>query len=246
MNYNFIFAGSKRTRYLNLSLIIIVVLGLFLMSSCKSTTVLLANFKNDNIGSPPAAAQPTGTVSLKTGGGSITVVSAPLPSLPSNKWALITHTAGPPTNPTEETTLTGVFSNFFGLGKYGLLCSMHIPSGAGVVTVQFESFNQQASFMHLDFMPEGDIRVDDNNNIRFGHFPRDVNFVLSVSLNITAAAATVEISLLGAGASGNTTVNVQPAFLNVAKQFGAVKYWIGFQHTARFFVDDILVTRSNQ
>ena len=217
------------------------MLSVFVLNGCNSTTVLLANFKNDNIGSPPGATQPTGTVSLNTGSGSITVVAAPNANLPANKWALINH----PSQPTPETTLTGRFSRFFGLGQYGLLASLHIPRNAGVVTVQFESFNQLGSFLHLDFMPEGDVRVDDNANARFGHFPRDTNFVLSVSLNITSTTATAEITLLGPGASGNRTVNVQPILLPVARQFGAVKFWVGFQHRASFFVDDIVVTRKN-
>ena len=222
---------------LRVHLTVIVIISSFLFTSCGSTTVLLANFKNDNVGSPPASAQPTGTVSLKTGGGSISVVSAPVSGQPANKWARISH----PNSPTDETTLTGNFAQFKGLGHYGLICSMHIPSGAGVVTVQFESLNSTASFLHLDFMPEGDVRIDDSN-VRFGQFPRNGNFVLSVGLDITSTSATATISLLGAGASGSQTVPVQPLFLNVAKQFGAVKYWVGFQHKATFFVDDILVT----
>ena len=222
-------------------LVIVTILGGSFLQACNSSTALLVNFKNDNIGSPPGPAQPTGSVSINTGAGSINVVAAPNPNLPSNKWALISH----PNQPTSETTLTGRFARFFGLGKYALLTSMHIPRNAGVVTVQFESFNELGSFLHLDFMPEGNVRIDDSN-VRFGHFPRDTNFVLSVNLNITSTAATAEITLLGSGASGNITTNVQTILLPVARQFGAVKYWIGFQHRASFFVDDILVTFRNQ
>ncbi|HET6724373.1 MAG TPA: hypothetical protein VFH07_16550 [Chitinophagaceae bacterium] len=221
-------------------LLLIATLSIILLYSCKAPTVLLANFKNDNIGSPPGPTQPTGTVSLNPGSGLITVVAAPIASLPSNKWALISH----PAQPAAETTLTGRFTQS-GPGKYGLLCSMHIPSNAGVVTVQFEAASPLGSFMHLDFMTEGDLRIDDDNALRFGQFPRDKNFVLSVKLEITASSATVEFSLLGDGASGNKIVNVKPVFLNVAKQFGAVKFWVGFQHNASFFVDDIVVTRKN-
>jgi hypothetical protein len=240
MKYNSTFSNPKHISSPKFFVVMLSAIGLLLLSSCKSTTVLLANFKNDNIGSAPGATQPTGTVSLNPGAGSITVVAAPKPNQPANKWALISH----PSAPSPETTLTGIFSKFFGTGKYGLLVSLHIPSGAGVVTVQFESFNQAASFMHLDFMPEGNVRIDDTN-VTFGHFPHDGNFVLSVNLNITSTTATAEIALLGAGASGNITTNVQPLFLNVAKQFGAVMFWVGFQHKASFFVDDILVTRRN-
>ena len=217
---------------------LILAFHLSMFYSCTSTTVLLANFKNDNIGSPPAAAQPTGTVSVNNGSGLITVVAAPVSTLPSNKWALISH----PAQPAPETTLTGRLTQT-GPGNYGMLCSMHIPANSGVVSVQFESANPIGSFMHLDFMEAGDLRIDDDDNLRFGQFPRDKNFVLSVKLDITTTTATVEFNLLGDGASGNKIVNVKPLFLNVAKQFGAVKFWIGYQHNASFFVDDIVITR---
>lgn len=233
---------SKKTKEVNgtIFLLIVLAIGIFLLSGCKATTVLLANFNNDAIGSSPSTNQSTGTVMLNQGQGSITVVGSPNSQPPLNKWAMISH----PAAPSEQTEFTSIFSRFFGTGKYGLLCSMHIPSGAGVVTVQFETFNQNADFMHLDFMPEGNVRIDDSN-VRFGHFPRDTNFVLSVALDITSSTATAEISLLGSGASGNITTNVQPIFLPVARQFGSVKFWVGFQHQANFFVDDIVVTRKN-
>ena len=218
-----------------------VALGLLLLGGCNSTTVLLSNFKNDTIGSPPAPAQPTGTVSVNPGSGSVIVVAAPNPDLPSNKWAQINH----PNAQTPETTLTGDFEGATGVGNYSLVASMYIPSGAGVVTVQFETLvspQPHLSFLHLDFMPEGDVRVDDSA-VRFGNFPRDQAFVLNVTLDITATNATAEITLLGGSASGNQTVNIQPLLLPLARQFGAVKFWIGFQHEASFFVDDILVTR---
>ena len=230
--------GAKNSQMVFLAAISALVM--FALASCNSTTVLLANFNNDNVGSPPGATQSTGTVSLNPGAGSITVVNAPRPGLPANKWASISH----PNTPSPETTLTGRFSQFFNTGKYGLLASVHIPSGAEVVTVQLESFNQTASFMHLDFMPQGDVRIDDSN-VRFGHFPRDTNFVLSMNLNIYQDTSIVEISLMGSGASGNITITVQHLFQPVARQFGAVKFWVGYQWRASFFVDDILVTRKN-
>lgn len=240
MKYNSVFTGPIRLRTGKYLLIAVITTSLFVLSSCNSTTVLQANFNNDNIGSPPASVQAVGTVQLNNGSGSITVVSAPNASLPSNKWARISH----PGAPTPETTLTGRFSQFLGIGQYGLICSLHIPSGAEVVTVQFETFFLNGSFMHLDFMPEGNVRIDDSN-VRFGHFSRDRNFVLSVSLNITSTSGTAQISITGPGTSGSIATNIQPALLPLARQFGAVKFWVGFQHRATFFVDDILVTRKN-
>ena len=141
--------------------------------------------------------------------------------------------------------MRGLFSQFNGLGNYTLLTSLYIPSGTGAVTVQFEPFvepNEYFGFMHLDFMPEGDVRVDDGP-VRFGHFPRDQAFVLSVNLVITSTTATAHISLIGTGASGSQDVSVDPSLFSAAHQFGAVRFWMGFQWQGSFFADDILVTR---
>ena len=222
---------------------VFILLIALLMNGCKSTTVLLANFNNDNIGSPPATSQATGTVSVISGGGSV-IVNSPNNTIKSKKWCGISH----PFNNSDPAELTGNFTQF-GKGKYGLLASLYIPDKEEVVTVQFEASKQSplpfGPFLHLDFMPEGDVRIDDGIQ-RFGQFPRNQNFVLSVNLNITDVAATAEITLLGANASGNTTVQISQNVLPLARQFGAVKFWVGFQHRATFFVDDIIVTRKNQ
>lgn len=218
------------------------LLGLLLLwSACNGTTLLQANFNSDAVGSPPAPAQGTGTVSVDKGAGTVIVVAKPAAGLPDYRWARINH----PAAPSPETTMTGHFSQFGGNGHYNLLASLFLPSGAGVATVQFEAFGSSADFLHLDFMPEGNVRVDDVESSRFGQFPRDQAFVVSVNLDITAAAATAHVALLGAGASGSTDVAVKPALLPVAHQFGAVKFWMGFQHKGSFFVDDILVKRKN-
>lgn len=236
----------RAARRLPSALLVGTLLGLLLLSTaCNSTTVLQANFSSDAAGSPPASAQATGTVLLDPGAGSITVVDAPAPGLAANKWARISH----PTAPSPQTGLRGTFSRFDGAGDYGLLASMYIPSGTQVVTVQFETFTPQSSgnfpsFLHLDFMPEGDVRIDDSS-VRFGHFPRDQSFVLSVNLVITATSATAHITLLGTGASGSIDVPVNPSFLVLARQYGGVRFWMGFQWTGTFFVDDIIVTRKN-
>jgi hypothetical protein len=217
---------------------LLLIASTFQFANCNSKTVLLANFNNDNVGAPPGTAQPTGTVQVEPGSGSITVVASPNNSMPQSKWVNITHAAGN----NDVTMLTGKFPQFYGQGKYSLVAAMYIPSNAGVVTVQFETFTGNGSFLHLDFMPENNVRVDDGGT-RFGHFPRDASFVVNVVLTITSSAATADVSLVGGEANGSTQVNVQPVAL--AQQFGAVKFWIGFQHTATFFVDDILVTKTN-
>jgi len=232
-NFNSINTGIRKM-YLLFCLGMIAML----LYSCESTTVLLANFNLESVGSPPNTAQPTGTLTLNKGSGLITVVTAPPGVTTPNKWALISH----PAQPAPETELIGNFTQW-GMGSYGLLCSMNIPSSSGVVSVQFDAATGLGSFMHIDFMPEGDLRIDDNESLRFGTYPRGANFVLSVALVITETTATADITLLGDGASGNKLVTVNPALLTVAKQFGKCTFWVGFQHNSSFYVDDILVTR---
>ena len=78
--------------------------------------------------------------------------------------------------------------------------------GTGAATIQFEPFNQQIGrygdgFLNLDLMPDNTVRIDDNDAIKFGTFPRDQEFIVQVTLNINATP-TAHIVLSGAGASG--------------------------------------------
>jgi hypothetical protein len=216
-----------------------VLAALFTFASCQSTTVLLANFNTEAVGAPPAVNQPTGTVAFSDGAGSVRVAASPTGS--GSNWLRISH----PTQPAPETVMRATFDSFHGTGKYGLLASIFIPSGTGAVTLQLESFNgsiqSAAELLHIDFMPENNIRLNDDNSTRFGSFPRDQAFVVSVQVDNAASPPTATVAVLGAGTSGSKTVNL-PA---IANQYGAVRFWMGFQWTGTFFVDDILVTKRN-
>jgi hypothetical protein len=207
---------------------------------CTSQTVLLATFENDSVGAAPSQNQQTGTVAIEDGAGSVRVVAAP-PGASSN-WVQINH----PTAQTNPTALQGNFSQFKGDGTYGLLAVCFLPKGTGVVTLQFEPFGQPVTtftnFLHLDFLPNNTVRINDTDAV-FGTFPRDQFFTISVTLTITASAATAHMQLLGAGASGDLDVDVKP--LALARQFGAIRFWMGFQHAGSFLVDEIVVTHKN-
>jgi hypothetical protein len=211
-----------------------------LLSACGSTTMLLANFNSDVIGQPPAHQQAVGTVAVfGSAPNGVEVVQSPLPDLPRNRWARIGFPARPPAE------LKGEFSHFAGEGDYTLASSLFIRGGAGIATVQFEAFNTGTSvqrFLHLDFMPDGTVRVDDGPVV-FGQFPKDKPFALTVHLNIRADGTTAEITLFGEGAGGSTQVEIDPVARGVARRFGAVRFWLAFDQPGQFFVDDILVTR---
>ena len=213
-----------------------LLLTLALSTSCNPTavTVLEATFNNDTVGSPPSSNQAIGTLTFNAGGGRIRVVQTPAPGVPSTKWTQIT-----------EDALRCNFSRVDGPGNYGILASIVIPSTTtGIVSLGFQpDFDQQVQFMHIDFMPEGNFRVNDST-ARFGQFPRDKSFTVSVKLNITSTTGTAEITLFGTGASGNTTATVDPQLMVPAKRFGALKFFMGFQQHGTFFVKDIIVTRT--
>ena len=54
------------------------------------------------------------------------------------------------------------------------------------------------------------------------------------------------IVLGGAGATGQTDYTIQPAFLNLVPQFGAMRLWMGAQWTGSFDATDIVVTGKPQ
>lgn len=213
---------------------------LFSLASCSSTTVLLANFNVEPVGAPPALNQPTGTVTFSDGSGTVRVAASPVPS-DTGHWLRISH----PTQPAPETVMRASFDSFHGTGHYGLLAAMFIPSGTGAVTLQLEPFSgsiaSSPDFLHLDFMPENNVRLNDNNADRFGTFPRDQSFVVSIQVDTTVTPAKATIALLGAGTSGNRTVDLP----SLATQFGAVRVWMGFQWQGSFFIDDLIVSRRN-
>lgn len=213
---------------------------LLVLTACNSHTALLVNFDADTVGLPPAPVQSAGMVALDVGAGSVTVVAAPAPGMSAGKWGRIHH----PTASGAQTALRGDFSQLGGPGRYSLVSVLYIPRGTGMVTVALESASQPAAnFMHINFMPEGNVRINDGPTV-FGDFPHDQSFALNVVLDISDNSAVAEISLLGGMALGSARVNIDPSSLPLARQFGTVRYLMGPEHTGNFFVDDILVTRA--
>jgi hypothetical protein len=219
--------------------------GVVLLSAaCSSTTVLLANFNAESLGGPPAATQPTGTLEFKDGAGSVRVVSPPTGDNVGKQWLRVSHpTVGPSA---VETVMRARFDTFHGAGKYNLVAAVFIPTGTGAVSLDLETINgsitSSPNFLHLDFMPENNVRLNDNDGDRFGSFPRDTSFVLTILVDSTVAPPTVRISLLGGGGATGQRDLVLPS---IAGSFGAVRWWIGFQWKGEFFIDDVLVTKQS-
>ena len=143
------------------------VVGFILLTGCASDTLFQSNFDPTPIGQPPAHVQPVGTANVDGPSGSVVViVTRAFPTTPCGKWVQISRSNGP-----SVSGMQGNFSQFRGDGVYPFSTILYIPSRSGLATVQFETFNQPtstvSSFLHLDFMQDNTVRLDDNDATKF-------------------------------------------------------------------------------
>jgi hypothetical protein len=215
--------------------------ALLVFTGCATETLFRSNFDPTPVGQPPATVQDVGTANIDGPPGSVIVIAPPV--LPSGKWVQISRPNGP-----AVAGFQGKFSQFRGDGVYTFSATMFMASGSGVATIQFETFTSSVSspqaFLHLDFMQDNQVRIDDNEGAKFGSFPRNQPFIVQVNLNINASASTAHIVLSGAGASGERDYSIISPLQNLSRQFGAVRVWQGFPHTGAFDATIIAVTRS--
>lgn len=212
------------------------------LAGCASETVFRSNFDATPAQQPPSATQSIGTANIDGPAGSVIVDNAP-PTL-TGKWLRVSRPQGPAT-----AGFQGKFAQFRGAGVYTFSATMYMPAQAGVATIQFEPFTNQGSdlsaFLHLDFMPDNQVRIDDNDATKFGSFPRDQPFIVQVTLDINSTASTAHIVLAGAGVGADNTRDhtILGPLQNKSQQFGAIRVWQGFPHVGAFNAANIAVTR---
>jgi hypothetical protein len=213
---------------------------LLLLPACASETLFRSNFDNTPVNQPPATAQSVGTAHVDGPSGSVIVIAAPV--APSGKWVQVSRPTGP-----AVAGLQGKFVQSKGAGVYTFSATMFMPPQSGVASVQFEPFLNQVSnlfaFLHLDFMPDNKVRIDDNEATKFGTFPRGQPFIVQVTLNINTTASTAHIVLAGANASGTKDYTILSPLQNRSLEFGAIRIWQGFPQTGAFDATNIAVTR---
>jgi hypothetical protein len=175
--------------------------------------------------------------------GSVVIVG-PVPNS-SEQWVQISR-ASVANNQAPISTMQGNFAKTYADGSYGFLCALFIPSGSGLASVEFDTSPSgsppSTSFLHLDFLQNGTVRFDDDPGVTFGGFPHNQFFTLSVGMDVTSTTAVAHVTLFGTGTSGGTfdyTIK-QP---NFARQYGAIKLWMGYPWTGSFDATDLLVTR---
>jgi hypothetical protein len=204
-------------------------------------TLFQSNFDSTPVGQPPAAVQATGTASTFGPGGSVVVVGAPRSA--SGHWLQVSRAD----NRAPIAGMLGMLSAVHGPGQYSFICAMFMPTGSGLATLSFEPAVQPQpgglySFLHLDFTQQNNVRINDNDATRFGTFPRNQPFDVTVSLNTAASPPTAHIGLIGTGASGSEDYTITDP-LQFVQQFGAIRVWMGYPWTGYFDTTDILVTQ---
>ena len=101
-------------------------------------------------------------------------------------------------------------------------------------------------FSHLDFLQNGTVRFDDRSG-------RDVpershttsSSPCSAGMDITSTKhlAVAHVTLFGTGASLGGTFDYNIKQPNFARQYGAIRLWMGFPWTGSFNMTDLVVTR---
>jgi hypothetical protein len=218
---------------------VVIALALATLSGCASETLFQSNFDATSVGQPPASAQQVGTAAIDAPAESVIVVAPPVQ--PSGHWLQVSRPSGPAVS-----SFQGKLIRMPGQGTYTFSATMFMPTNSQTATVQFEPFINSPSdlsgFLHLDFTPQNNVRIDDIESTRFGQFPRDQPFIVQVTLTI-GTTSTARIILSGADASGDTTYTLPAFFNNRAQQFGAVRVWQGIPHTGAFDVTNIVVSK---
>ena len=164
-----------------------------MLTGCGTETLLSASFNQDPTALPPAFQQTVGTALVLAGTGRVEVTVSPIGEADQH-WALIQH---PEFN--DVTALRCRFNALGGVGQFTCSTRLYIPAGArgGTPTVSFESFNQGLgdlqSFLHLDFLENGEVRVNDDGNLIAGTYQRAQLISILVALTIADTSATARL-----------------------------------------------------
>jgi hypothetical protein len=213
---------------------------------CDAVTVLQVNMADEVLGATPQVNQEVGVATTTEGrGASVRVAQVPATTGETGKWVRISRAPNQQGIPSDIPSLRARFAQSQLDGQYLTTMRLFVPAGSGVATVQFEPFTgpDLFGFFHVDLLPSGQVRLNDDSTLVFGSFPHGQVFSLAVSFTITPTSATATVTLLGAASGSMENVSI-PVPLQFARQFGAVRLLMGFPHIGSFFADGLTVLRS--
>ena len=224
--------------HLNLPRRFLVALPLmFALGGC-GTTVYLDKFNGGPIGQPPPPAD-TGTSSSTT---NVSVAANPQNAGSADRFLRIARTS-----PTEGGGIyTATFTQNITQKKGSIDFVGFIPSQSRIMmTVFFESSPQGIPLMHIDLLPNGNIRLNDSSIIGTYKFDTIVGFFITLDLSTSSPTANI---LIRGGANDASLTTPLPPNSNT-RGFGRVRIIAPFEGVnapnGAFLVNDIIATTPN-
>jgi hypothetical protein len=215
----------------------IAVLSLAILTGCNATTVYLDKFDSPT-GSPPAQPQ----VGTSTISGSVVVVADPTNTNAADHWLQLTRPAATSTASYIGTLKSPVTA------KGGINFVGFVPSTSPIdLSVYFLPANgpQGAPLLHVDLLPNKNIRLNDSEVVGTYQFDHLVGFFITFDLKASPPTATVLIR--GGAQDASKTVPVPPSLAGFG--FGKIQVDAPFEGVnappGKILINDVIATRAN-
>jgi hypothetical protein len=219
------------------ALLAAIVLALAILSGCNTTSVYLDKFDSAT-GSPPPQPQ----VGTSTVSGDVVVAADPTNTNASDHWLQLTRPA-----PTSTASYVGTLKTSV-TAKGGINFVGYVPSASPIdLSVYFLTANgpQGAPLLHVDLLPNGNIRLNDSDIVGTFRFDHLVGFFISFDLKASPPTATVLIR--GGAQDASKTVQVPPSL--AAFGFGKIQVDAPFEGVnakpGKLFINDVVGTRAS-
>src|SRR5215475_7638979 len=216
----------------------IALLSLATLNGCNSSSVYLDNFDSTPTGSPPA--QPQVGTSMVVG--NVVVVADPTNTNAADRWLQLTR---------PEPTLTASYVGTLKTpvtAKGGVNFVGYVPSSSPIdLSAYFlpAAGPQGAPLLHVDLLPNGNIRLNDSDVVGTYKFDHLVGFFITFDLKASPPTATVLIR--GGGQDASKTVPVPASLAGFG--FGKIQVDAPFEGVnakpGKFFINDVLATRAS-
>lgn len=208
-----------------------------LLGGC-GTTVLLDNFNTGAIGASPS--QPS--TGSSTVSGSAVIAAHPQTPASADHWLRLSRTSA--TQAGGE--YIGSFTQNLTKSKVSVDLVGFVPQSAPIMmTVFFEPKAPlpQIPLMHIDLLPNGNIRVNDSQVVGTFKFDNLVGFF--INFDLTGSSPTAEILIRGGGTDASTTIAVPVNAANFG--LGRVRIVAPFEGVnapnGSFLVNDIIAIK---
>ncbi|HTC91960.1 MAG TPA: hypothetical protein VK699_00725 [Terriglobales bacterium] len=216
----------------------IALLSLALLGGCNTSSVYLDTFDSTSPGSAPAQPQ----VGTSTISGNVVVVADPTNTNAADHWLQLTRTA-----PTATASYIGTLKTPV-TAKGGANFVGYVPSSSPIdLSVYFlpAAGPQGAPLLHVDLLPNGNIRLNDSDVVGTYKFDHPVGFFITFDLQASPPTATVLIR--GGGQDASKTVPVPPSLAGFG--FGKIEVDAPFEginaKPGKLLINDVIATRAS-